>query len=575
MQDQNAARLQLSLTTAFGAGLLWAVIDAADKGQIGGYTALVLTAFVLTVFGAVLAMAGPLGLWRALRRALVLGPLAAGLVWMTEHRFAEADQFFRTPLPSLAGFAVATLPVPFLVAAGKNRWNDYPTLFLEAWSIALRLVAAAAFTGLVWLVIILSDGLLQIVGIDTISRLIDKDVVVMVFSGAALGLGMAVIHDITDVVSPVALLRLFRLFLPVVLVVMAIFLVALPFRGLDGLTGGLSPAMLMLVMVGAGITLVSIIADQSDADAMRNSVLIRSAQGMALILPLFAGLALWAIWLRVGQLGWTPGRVFVALLGGLGLGYGLVYAQAVLRGTGWMERIRQGNIRMVLVVLALAALWLTPILNAERISAKNQLARFLDGRTPLDRLDPDALSDWGKPGAEALAVLAALAKQPGQEALAARLAGEVASPAPDRAKLAAELAALMPVQPASATGVRDTILPALEDYQLQDWLQICGRETPPGERPCLMVVADLMPAIPGEEALVVLQRDADYAEIVGIYIDARGFAQYRTATHPDGRPIEPVEAIRLLEAWRLAPPPVTSAQLNQLGTGAEGLMILP
>jgi hypothetical protein len=67
-----------------------------------------------------------------------------------------------------------------------------------------------------------------------------------------LGLGMAVIHDLAELLSPYVVLRVFRLFLPVVLAVMAIFLVALPFRGLDGLAGGLSPAMLLLVMVGGG-----------------------------------------------------------------------------------------------------------------------------------------------------------------------------------------------------------------------------------------------------------------------------------------------------------------------------------
>ena len=41
-----------------------------------------------------------------------------------------------------------------------------------------------------------------------------------------------------------------------------------------------------------------------------------------------------------------------------------------------MERIRQGNIRVALGIIVLAALWLTPVLNAERISAQSQLARF-------------------------------------------------------------------------------------------------------------------------------------------------------------------------------------------------------
>jgi hypothetical protein len=267
MQRQIAARLELSLASALGACLLWWDINALDKGQISEYTALVLSGLILTLFGALLAMAGPLGLWRALPRALGLAVIAGGLVWLTGLRFATVDQFFQTPLPSLAGLVVATLPVPFLVAAGKSRWNDYPVLFLEAWSIALRLTAALTFTGLVWLVIFLSDQVLQIVGITVIDRLIGHELAVMMISGAALGLGMAVIQDLTEVASPYVLLRLFRLFLPVVLAVMAIFLVALPIRGIEGLTGGLSPAMLLLVMVGAGITLTSIVVDQSDAEA--------------------------------------------------------------------------------------------------------------------------------------------------------------------------------------------------------------------------------------------------------------------------------------------------------------------
>lgn len=575
MPGQTTTRLQQTLAGGLGAGLLWLVVDAGERELIGDYAALVLSGLILTLFGALLAMAGPLGVWRALLRASALALGAAALVWLTRLRYGDVQQFLETPLPSLAGLAVATLPVPFLVAAGKTRWNDYPVLFLEAWSIALRLIAAMTFTGLVWLVIFLSDQVLQIVGIKLIERLIDHEAVVLILSGAALGFGIAVIHDFADVASPQILLRLFRLFLPAVLAVIAIFLVALPFRGIDGLTGGLSPAMLLLVMVGAGVTLTSIVVDQSDGEAVRHPLMIRSAQGMALILPVFAALALWAIWLRIGQHGWTPGRVFVALVGVVALGYGLVHALAVLRGPGWMERIRQGNIRMILGVIALAALWLTPILNAERISAEHQLARYLDGRTPVEALDPSAIGRWGKPGAEVLAALNTLAAEPGQDALAKRLAGEHAVPLPDRAALAAALAVVLPVQPATATGTRDTLLPAVEDYQLQDWLQVCQRPGTDEQPPCLMVVADLMPAVPGEEALIFLERNAGYVEVAGLYLDDQGFARYRSVTHPDGRTIDPAEARQLLQDYRAAPPPLAPALLNQLGTGADGVLILP
>jgi len=270
--------------------------------------------------------------------------------------------------------------------------------------------------------------------------------------------------------------------------------------------------------------------------------------------------------------------VFVALIGGVGLGYGLVYAAATLRGPGWMERIRQGNIRMVLVVIGLAALWLTPVLNAERIGANDQLARFADGRVTAEDLDVYALGQWGKPGDAALAELAELAKQPGQEMLARLLKGELPSPEVDNAALAAlaaKLAILMPVQPASATGTRDTLLAAADSYLLESWTAVCETSADVGPPACLMVVADLLPLLPGEEAMLFLRHSEDYIEIVGVFLDDSGVAQTRAALRPDGRYIEAPEAAALMFQYRTTPPPVTAAMLNQVGTGGSGLFILP
>ncbi|WP_137110423.1 DUF4153 domain-containing protein [Rhodobacter sp. SY28-1] len=575
MTGQIAARTQLAIAGGLGGFLVWTLVEALDRDWIGEYPALILGGAVVTLFGALLGMAGPIGLGRALPRAAGLAVVVAGLIALTMLRYASPDDFVQAGLPVLAVLAVATLPVPFLIAGAKSGWRDYAALFLEAWSVALRFAAAGAFTGLVWLVIFLSDEVLNIVGIDVIRRLLDNEVVPLVLSGAVLGLGMAVIHDLADLLSPYVVLRLFRLFLPVVLGVMVVFLVALPFRGLDGLAGGLSPALLLLTMVAGGISLVSIAVDQSDADATDSPLLRRSAQGMALLLPLVAGLALWAIWLRVADRGWSPDRVFVVLIAGIGVAYGVVYAQAVLRRGLWMERIRQGNIIMALVVIGLAALWLTPVLNAERISAQDQLARFTAGTTPVEALDIYALRDWGKPGAEVMAVLEALAKEPGQEALAARLAGEAPASGVDRDELLAGLRAAMPVQPATATGTRDTLFDVTDDYMLEDWKRVCEARLSSDQPSCLMVVADLMPTMPGEEAMLFLQRSVDYVEISGLYLGPDGYVRVRGTTRPDGNVFSAPDALALMRAYLDTPPPVTAAMLNQLGTGDTGLIILP
>jgi Domain of unknown function (DUF4153) len=575
MTGQIAARIQLALAGALGGALVWGVIEAADRDWIGQYPSMVLFGLVATLFGALLGMAGPVGLVRSVPRAAALAAVVAGLIGLAALRYADPWEFMQSAIPALAVFVVATLPVPFLIAGARSGWRDYPALFLEAWSFVLRYAAAGAFTGLVWLVIYLSDQVLRIVGIDVIGQLIEHEFVALVLTGAVLGLGMAVIHDLADMLSPYVVLRLFRLFLPVVLAVMAVFLIALPFRGLDGLAGGLSPALLLLTMVAGGISLVSIAVDQTDAEAAQSAGLMRSAQAMALVLPVFAGLALWAIWLRVADHGWSPERVFVALIGVVGVAYGVIYATAVLRGGAWMERIRQGNILMALAVIALAALWLTPVLNAERISAQSQLARFEAGKTPVGALDISALQSWGKPGDEVMAILEAKAKEPGQEALAALLAGDLPTSGVDREALTKALLTAMPVQPATATGTRDMLVGAAEDYMLEDWKQVCEAGTVAGLPGCLMVVADLLPQRPGEEALLFLVRSVDYVEVVGIYLGDDGRILSRSVARPDGGYLDGAAAIALLRAYKDTPPPVTAVLLNQVGTGETGLFILP
>ena len=574
MTGQIAARVRLALAGGLAGGLVWAVFKAGEKDWIGHYPAFALFGLILVGFGALLAMAGPIGFGRALPRAFGLGALVAGLSGLTALRWGEAEDLFNSPIPAFALLTVAALPVPFLIAAARTSWRDYPALFLEAWSIVLRGAAAAAFTGLVWLVIYLSDEVLRIVGIDAISRLLAHEVVPMVLTGAVFGLGMAVIYDLAELLSPYVVLRVFRLFLPVVLAVMAVFLIALPFRGLDGLAGGLSPAALLLTMVAGGVALVSIAIDQTDADATQSPLLLRCAKGLALVLPVVAGLALYAIWLRLADYGWSPERLFILLVAAVGLAYGLVYALAVLRGAGWMERIRQGNIRVALGIIVLAALWLMPVLNAERISAQSQLARF-EATSRAELLDVYALRSWGKPGAEVIAVLEETAKAPGQEALAAVLAGQTGGPVIDREALVAALVAAMPVQPATATGTRDMLLRAVDDYQLQDWTQVCQAGAETGMPYCLMVVADLLPNHPGEEAMLFLQRSHDYTEISGLYLDANGDPVLRTASHPDGRYPDAAEAATLMRQYQEMPPPVTAVPLNQLGTGPAGLIFLP
>ncbi|NJS39232.1 MAG: hypothetical protein HC783_09645 [Rhodobacteraceae bacterium] len=132
----------------------------------------------------------------------------------------------------------------------------------------------------------------------------------------------------------------------------------------------------------------------------------------------------------------------------------------------------------------------------------------------------------------------------------------------------------MPLQPASATGTRDTLLAAADGYLLADWQTVCDQSLADGAPGCLMIVADLLPTLPGEEAMLLLQRSPDYTEALGLFLDEDGDLLTRTALRADGRYPDSHEAAELMRAWRDAPPPLTPALINQLGTGEAGLMIL-
>ena len=534
-----------------------------------------LFAFAASFFTAWLAIAGPLKITRAALGALAVAVVVAVLFTWAGFRFATMMRFLDTLLPILMAAVLTMIPLPFLIAAAGPGWRDYPTLFQQAWSIFVRLSLAWVFVAVFWAVILLSSTLLNLVGVTVIEDLLEHEVMPFVITGSVLGLALAVVNELSDYVSPFLVLRLLRLLLPVVLVVLVVFLVAVPLHGLSGLFGHFSAAATLIAMVAAGATLVTAAIDQSDEEATATVWMRRAAQALAVVLLLPAALALWAIWLRVAQYGWTPGRVFAALTAFLAMGYGVSYALAVLRGPGWMARIRRANVGMALVLIAAAALWLTPVLNPERISANGQMARFEAAKRDPATLDLHALGKWGKSGAETRESLARIAAEPGNEALARLLAAgpEVNSgqDLPVEAMLA-QLVQIMPLQPVTATATRDMLMAQAEDYLLAEWLRACNNRLPGGGAGCLMVVADFYPAHPGEEALMmtrsvpnflsfaVLNLGDDGLQSHGVWMVAGNLPQYGAGD-------------AFLAAAQTTPGALSPAPINQLSIG--GIALIP
>lgn len=565
-------RADMAALGALAGVSLYLLAKIVDENWLDERLALALVSFAVVFFAGGLSMAGPVRMARALGMAAALGLAVALLLSWAGLRYDSLHDF--QPFPLFAAAVLAVLPLPFLMAQAGPGWRDYPSLFTHSWGLFVRLSLAVIFVGVVWGVILLSDALFGLIGLRWIEQALEMPLAPWLITGLVFGLALAVVNELSDYVSPFLILRLLRLLVVPVLVVLVVFGLALPVRGLGGLFGGLSSAATLLAMVAAAVTLVSAAVDQAEADAVGPGLQARAVQALALLVPVPAGLAAVSLWLRVGQYGWTPGRLFAAWMVVLALGYGVFYALAVLR-PGWQVGVRRANIGLALAVIGSAGLWLTPVLHPEAIAARSQLARFeAGGRKPED-IDIYALSQWGRAGDLALNRLEDIAAEPGQTALAARLAGEQQGNAPmDAAALRAALLAILPLQPNDATATRDAILAAADPSLLNYWRARCEQVLPEGQRGCVMVVADLWADLPGPEALMVTTDEAGFLNYNGLVLTADGL-QSHAVQDRDGFLPDQGEGRDLLMTLQVAPPVLEPAPFNQISVGAARLLMLP
>ncbi len=560
MARQRGIMSLIGALAGLGLYLLFLVIDAE---WIGPRVALAAITFLVSLTLGLMTLSGPLGLGRAIPRAAGMGALLAALLSFAALRFATPEGLSDAPL-TLASLAILlTLPWPFLVtAAAPEGWRDYPGLFRESWSILVRLVIALLFAGLLWLTLFLCDEILGLAGLHLLSRLLDWPPAPWLVTGATLGLAVAVVDEIAPALSPALLLRLLRLLLPLVLVVTALFLVTLPIHGFGAIFGLVSSAGTLLCLSALAVTLVTSAIDEDDLAATSAPLMRRATRALAVLALVPAGLAAWALALRVMQHGWTPGRFMAATVTLVLVGYGLAYVAACPR-RDWMERIRQANIVLALGQIALAVLWMT-VLNPEALSVRSQMARLQAGVVSPQDFDINALGGWGVAGAEAQAKLAA-------DPAFAGLAQPETPPTPAEDRLALQKTLVLRPDTAETQALRDRILEGVADYELVRWRQACARPLPEGGAGCVLAFADFLPAVPGPEALLVTRDRDGYVAAEGFSFPDSGLARHAAASL-QGLP-DATSGPGLIARLQNQPLALAPVALNQLQDG--GLFFAP
>lgn len=502
-------RILYSIVGAVAGLSAWVLIQVVPDLLGSARLVLLLVSAGLGFFSILLALMGPVRLIPAAAAAVIMAVFSAALLLWASFRHVDVRAFLDHGYGLVAYVYLLAIGAPFAIAALHRHggWRHYGLLFDAAWGLVVRGAAAWLFVGVFWGVLLLSNELLGLVGLNIIQDLIRIDAMSYLISGAVLGLGIAIVHELREYVSPFLVIQLLRVLLPALLVVLAIFILALPVRGLGNLFGQYSAAATLLGVTAAGVTLITTAIHRDNALSVHGPVMRGAAWGLSLMLPVPALLALWAVWLRVDQYGLTPDRVAALIAAGVATIYALAYAGAVIRRRGWRARQRHVNRWMAIVSLAIAAAWLTPLLNAERLSTASQLARYERG------VDSDKLALWemahlwGKAGQKGLARLEASAEAGDKQPLLAmisearRIETRWDFEAGQGNADIANMDGIVPVRPEGRT-LPPGALNALPGDERRMIVDACERRVAGGHPGCVMVIAQYEPEGRGAEQVI-------------------------------------------------------------------------
>lgn len=295
-----------------------------------------------------------------------------------------------------------------------RRWHaPYPDLFAYAWHNALALALAALFTGLCWGVLGLWAGLFTLVKVPLFADLFAQPAFIALASGTMAGVGVLIGRTQQRAVQTArqSLLALCQALLPLLALAVVLFVLSLPFTGLQPLWQTRKAAAVLLGVLALQVVFVNAVyQDGRHARAATRSsgpyppLLRRLVEASLLAMPVLAGLALTALGLRINQYGWTTDRLWALWLALVLSAYAGGYALAALRPrSAWLERLEPVNRYTSWLVMALAVLVHTPLLDPFRIAAHSQTERLRAASAPAPEADLVALRfDHGRHGHAAL-----------------------------------------------------------------------------------------------------------------------------------------------------------------------------
>lgn len=293
---------------------------------------------------------------------------------------------------------------------GARRF-PYVEVHAHAWTNVVIWCAAWLFAGIVFILAFLLASLFNLIGIDLLKDLMQKEWFWTTLLGTALGGGAGLLRERDRIVGLLerVVVSVLAVLAPVLAVGLVLFLLSLPFTGLTPLwaaTRATTP-ILLGCMIGALILANAVIGHGDDQES-RFPPLRWAAIALAVVLLPFALIAAVSTGARIGQYGFTPERLWALTFVIVATVYGVCYLVSVVRGRQrWAGFARPANLHLAFGLCGLALFLATPLAAFNQLATRDQVARLKSGKTDPAQFSWTALAfDFGEPGRAALRDLA-------------------------------------------------------------------------------------------------------------------------------------------------------------------------
>jgi Domain of unknown function (DUF4153) len=289
-------------------------------------------------------------------------------------------------------FYVVCFVMQSLIVAGQSEGRiiaSYTRYFDISWNLGVQVALALLFVGALWLLLWLGASLFELIKINVLKELIQK----RWFDFPVTTMALAYSLNLTDVrVNLVTgartlTLTLLSWLLPVMTTFAVLFVAALPFVGLEPLWATRHAATILLSSTAALVVLINAAYREGEPNAEVAQVLRIFRWVAALIIAPLTGLAGYAIWLRIGQYGWSPERVFAAACLLVAACYAIGYALAAIISQLSLKPVERTNVLTSVITVGLLLALLSPIADPYRVSVADQIGRLKSGKISADKLD--------------------------------------------------------------------------------------------------------------------------------------------------------------------------------------------